>query len=70
MADPGGAGDSFIFRQKWGPKGRKHAGTPPPPPPIPPKKKFWTTGPPHYLKVWICVWRRNVVEFDLIRKDT
>ena len=31
MADPGDAGGPFIFRQKWGPKGRKNVGTPPPP---------------------------------------
>ena len=31
MADPGDAGGPFIFRQKWGPKGRKKVGTPPPP---------------------------------------
>ena len=33
MADPGDAGGPFIFRPKWGPKGRKNVGTQPPPPP-------------------------------------
>ena len=64
-------------------RAEKMLGGPPPSPP--PQKKFWMTGPPPYLKVWIqhCLmlcfgrvecfkslyWRRNLVEFDLIRKD-
>jgi len=46
---PQGAWALLIFRQKWGPKGRKNFFWDR----APPYLRVWMTRPPSYLKVWI-----------------
>ena len=43
----------LICRPKWGRRAEKILGGDQPPPP-PPNLRVWMTGPPTYLKVWIC----------------